>query len=185
MKVHSGLVARLAVSCLLAVFSIPTLAAPARPPKTALDYYLLWACRDAEGDKQKAAQELLTSLKESGGYLHDTQNGYLKANDGCCCTGPTIVCLFRRTDGSYLAAIKYGDEEGEPPVLGFYEYRNGQIVKTKTSPLPVKYNRQFDYEMPRFGTTIKVRDSEGRMRYALQWNRERFVLRPAHSTRQK
>ncbi len=116
-------------------------------------------------------------LDTSNGAVVDIKNGYIHAaGDGA--QTPIYVCLFKRQHGLPLVAVKsYEPDTREYTHLDFYEYKNGALVEVEKGVLPVKVNENFKYEMPRYGSTIEVRDQHGRKLYSLNWSGQRFVLK--------
>ena len=139
------------------------------PPRTVLDYYVLLPDKYFEADKEQRVQWMLDPGR---GAVVDVKNGYIYApGDGA--QWSLHVCLFKKADGSYVVAVK-SDVEGET-FLDFYTYKNGRFVDVTKSVLPLAVNRNLEYEMPRYGTTIKVRDKNGRSVYDLVWSGGRFA----------
>jgi len=148
-------------------------AAQSAPPKTVLDYYLLLPEKYFEANKE---QRVKWMLDPGNGAVVDIKNGYIyAAGDGA--QTPIYVCLFKRPRGLPLMAVKSHEPDTRDYThLDFYEYKNGALVDVKKGVLPVKINENFKYEMPRYGTTIKVSDQHGKRIYNLNWIGRRFVL---------
>ena len=160
---------------LLTVFLFESIsAAQSSPPKTVLDYYLLLPEKYFEANKE---QRVKWMLAPRNGAVVDIKNGYIyAAGDGA--QTPIYVCLFKRPYGLPLVAVKSHEPDTRDYThLDFYELKNGTLVEVKKGVLPVKINGDFKYEMPRYGTTINVRDQRGRRLYNLNWSGRRFVLR--------
>ena len=115
-------------------------------------------------------------LDPGNGAVVDIKNGYIyAAGDGA--QTAIYVCLFKRWHALPLVAVKSHEPDTRDYThLDFYEYKNGALVEVKKGMLPVKINENFKYEMPRYGTTIKVSDQHGRKLYSLNWSGRRFVL---------
>jgi|GEM_PF-1173868 len=159
---------------LLTVFLFQSIgAAQSSPPKTVLDYYLLLPEKYFEANKE---QRVKWMLEPGNGAVVDIKNGYIyAAGDGA--QTPHYVCLFKRPKGSPLVAVKsHPSDTREITYLHFYEYKQGALVEVKKGVLPLKINENFRYELPRYGTTIKVSDQHGRKLYSLHWSGQRFVL---------
>jgi len=137
-------------------------------PRTVLDYYRLLPDKYFEADEEQRVNWMLDPKR---GAVVDVKNGYIYApGDGAQNT--LYVCLFRKADSSYVIAVK-ADVEGSTQ-LDFYEYRGGSFVDVTKSVLPVAVDENLEYEMPRYGTTIKVKDRTGKSLYNLAWGRGRF-----------
>ena len=166
---------RTPVLTLLAVLLFQSIcAAQSSPPKTVLDYYLLLPEKYFEANEEQRVKWMLDPGK---GAVVDIKNGYIYAvGDGA--QTPIYVCLFKRPQGFPLVAVKSHEPDSRDYThLDFYEYKNGTLVEVKKGMLPVKVNENFKYEMPRYGTTIKVSDQRGRRIYSLNWAGRRFVLK--------
>ena len=137
-------------------------------PRTVLDYYLLLPDKYFEAGGEHRVKWMLDPRR---GAIVDVKNGYIYApGDGAQNT--LYVCLFRKADASYVVAVK-ADVEGSTQ-LDFYEYRGGRFVDVTQSVLPVAVDESLEYEMPRYGTTIKVKGKGGKSLYNLVWQRGRF-----------
>jgi len=89
------------------------------------------------------------------------------------------VCLFKRTDGSYLVAVN-GIEPPDDvwtPWLEFLTYQKGRWVDVTEATLPRWFSKQLGYELPRYGTTIRVVTESGKRVYDLVWTRGRFQVK--------
>lgn len=175
MKRLTGMLAVALMVCALGLISSVARAETGKPPKTVVDFYLM-----LPKDTVQSFEYDSTTRKQRLKLLHylssfaDVPHGYLELHGDCDTS--FVVCLFRKANGSYLVASYFGGgEDDEEPELSFFEYRGGRLVKVK--PLPVAFNQELIYELPRVGTTIKVTTSEGKRAYWLEWNRIRFVLK--------
>jgi hypothetical protein len=113
----------------------------------------------------------------NGGVV-DIPNGYLyAAGDGA--QEPVWICVFRDRAGEQVIGVKMesADDQAYTTRLSFHRYRDGRLVEVTALVLPEPVNADWRYEMPRYGTTIHVRDRAGRPLHDLAWNRERFVHR--------
>ncbi|QUW02273.1 hypothetical protein J8C06_07860 [Chloracidobacterium validum] len=115
--------------------------------------------------------------------VRDERNGYLQiAGDGA---RPTVtVAKFRRTDGTYLIAFT-ADYEMVSTCHLLEERQGGQLVEVSAALIPdYRICGDFEsadcqvYELPRYGTTIVVKDGQGRVRYRLAWRGNRFERSP-------
>ncbi len=114
--------------------------------------------------------------------VRDERNGYLQiAGDGA---RPTVtVAKFRKSDGTYLIAVTADYEMGSQCWL--LDGSPGSFVDVTRNLIP-DYRRCDDfeaadchvYELPRYGTTMVVKDGEGRERYRLAWRGNRFERLP-------
>jgi hypothetical protein len=158
-------------------------------PKTVRDffallpdqYFTLEGCdRATDKNCDKARAEYLKSFLET----EDTANGYLKANcDGAqsCLT----MALFKRPDGTYLIGLNKSFEMGDD--YYFLDYKNGKWTDVSAGVVPEYSNRRM-YELPRYGTTVKVftkkiieegpdfmASEKGAKLYDLEWKDGKFV----------
>ncbi|AEP11792.1 hypothetical protein Cabther_A1038 [Chloracidobacterium thermophilum B] len=123
-----------------------------------------------------------TLLRPEHVTVRDERNGYLQiAGDGA---RPTVtVAKFRRSDGTYLIAVTADYEMGSECWL--LDEQPGGFVDVTRNLIP-DYRRCEDfeaadchvYELPRYGTTIVVKDGAGRERYRLGWRGNRFERLP-------
>jgi hypothetical protein len=146
---------------------------PAAPRLTVVDYFFL--LRSFEGDTRSNRW----MIDERNGAVVDVPNGYLHAiGDGA--QWPLWICVFRRTDGSHLIAVKWHPSDApEMTYLKFYRYIDREFIDASESVLPERVHDDRQYELPRRGTTIRVRDARNRPLYDLAWNGQRFERRPA------
>src|SRR5258708_22412237 len=115
-------------------------------------------------------------LDPKAGAIIDVRNGYLRAIGDGAQMG-IIVCLFKNHDGTYLIGVAaIYSEDIQYTRLNFYRYVSGNFVDVTKAVLPVAPREELKYEMPRFGTTIKVTDQNRHRLYNLVWNRQRFRL---------
>lgn len=151
----------------------PSSVAYTSEPRSVLDYYLLLPDKYFEADKEQRVKWMLDPKR---GAIVDVKNGYLYApGDGAQTS--VYVCLFRRTDGNYLIAVKtHASDSTEYTYLDLYVYENGRFLDVTQAMLPVAVNEELIYEMPRYGTTIKVKSKRGRKVYELVWAKDKFRL---------
>jgi len=151
-----------------------TLKAQATQPLTVVDYYMLLPDKYFEANRE---QRLHWMLDPKRGAIVDVKNGYLYgAGDGA--QTDIYVCLFKRTNGTYLVAVNYNDKnEVFESFLDFYTYEHRRLRKVTKSVLPVAFKRSLYYELPRYGTTIAVTNKSGRKLYDLVWAENVFRLR--------
>ncbi|OYT73048.1 MAG: hypothetical protein CFK52_03310 [Chloracidobacterium sp. CP2_5A] len=114
--------------------------------------------------------------------VRDERNGYMQiAGDGA---RPTVtIAKFRKADGTFLVALTADYEMGS--VCYALDDRSGQLTDVSRSVIPDYANcPDFEssdchvYELPRYGTTIAVKDGQGQRRYTLRWRGERFERAP-------
>jgi hypothetical protein len=148
-----------------------------KSPRTVVDYYMLLPQRYFEIDRRSL-------LNPKYGAIVDVKNGYLRPwHDGAQIGWE--MCLFKRLDGSYLFAVSWheGPDDGWDPSLDFFSYQNGRLVDVTRSTLPQRFSEKLGYELPRYGTTIRVVTESGKQVYDLVWTRERFqIRRKSHRT---
>lgn len=166
-------------TCLIALFTIlnvqPSIDGhQSSKPHTVLDYYLLLPDKYFEADRE---QRVKWMLDQKHGAIVDVRNGYIYARGDGAQTS-IYVCLFKKTDGSYLIAVKSHDPDtDEYTHLDFYVYENWRLIDVSKAALPVAVSEELRYAMPRYGTTIKVSNKRGRKMYDLVWVRNRFKLK--------
>jgi hypothetical protein len=161
------------------IITVASLANAQKPPRTTrlltvLDYYLLLPDKYFEADREQRAHWMLDPKR---GAIVDIKNGYLYApGDGA--QTEIHVCLFKRTDGRYLVAVNYNDKAGVfESFLDFYMYRRGKLRSVGASILPLAFNKQLHYELPRRGATIEVTNSSGKKLYNLVWSKNVFRVK--------
>lgn len=165
----------LAVGLAVAIIGGIAVAAPrSKSPRTVVDYYMLLPEKHFEDPDTR--RELL----HGGSAIVDIRNGYIHTwGDGA---QPALdVCLFKRPNGSYLVAVgnNYPGDPTWEPSLVFYAYQGGRMVDVTATTLPRRFNKSLGYELPRYGTTIKVVTEAGKRVYDLVWANGRFNVKPA------
>lgn len=143
-------------------------------PHTVLDYYRLLPNKYFEASEEERIKWMLDPRR---GAIVDVKNGYLYApGDGAqTCI---YVCLFKKSDKSYLIAVKtHPPDTDEDTYLDFYVLKSGKLLDVTKTVLPVPVNEELKYELPRYGTTIRVRNKAGRRIYDLLWASDRFTLK--------
>jgi hypothetical protein len=145
-------------------------------PRTVVDYYLLLPDKYFEGDRDMRLHWMLDPKR---GAIVDLKHGYLyAAGDGA--QTDIYVALFKRTNGKYLIAVNYNDKHDVfESFLVFYEYDQGRLGLVTDPVLPVAFDKNLYYELPRQGTTIVVTDKSGKRRYRLVWNKRQSRFRQA------
>jgi hypothetical protein len=143
-------------------------------PRTVRDYYLLLPDKYFEANPE---QRINWMLDPKRGAILDVKNGYLLApGDGAQMS--ITVCLFKNHDGTYTIGVDATYWEGaDYSRLSFYRYVGGNLVDVTKSIVPVALPEEHWYEMPRYGTTIRVATQKRRHLYALVWNRRRFIIK--------
>jgi hypothetical protein len=109
----------------------------------------------------------------------DIRNGYLHVA-GAGEQSDLNVCIFRRPDQTYLAAVNANEDSNGAwkPFLGFYVYRDGHLVDVTRSTLPRPLSKRLGYRLPHYGTTLHVVDEAGQRVYDLLWAGGRFRAQP-------
>lgn len=146
---------------------------------TVVDYF------HALGFFEDPARDNSRMLNEALGAVVDIPNGYLYAvGDGA--QGPLWVCVFRRTDRSHLVAVMSRSPDTDAYTdLRFYRAAGDGYAEVTESVLPEPVRGGWKYDLPRYGTTIRVRDEHGRPHHDLAWTGERFVRRPPADLHQR
>ena len=113
------------------------------------DVFYLEGCEEGTDPGCRQAKERY--LKD---YLEveDTKNGYLSAGgDGA--QAALTMTLFKRPSGKYIVAVNQFGEIGDD--YRFFEFEGGTWKDISARMIP-EYSTGNIYELPRFGTTIKV-----------------------------
>ncbi len=145
-------------------------------PRTVLDYYTLLPDKYFEANREQRVNWMLDPKR---GAIVDVKNGYLYApGDGA--QTDIYVCLFKRSDGTYLIAVNYDDKNGVfESFLDFYVYHHGRLRDVGKSVMPVAFKKRLHYGLPRYGSTITVTNKSGKKLYDLVWVRNVFRLKRA------
>lgn len=144
------------------------------------EYFTLEGC-DRSSDKGcKRAKE--SYLKDMGDVV-DIANGYIKG--GCDGAQACIeMAIFKRPDGSYLVGVATFAEMMND--FRFLDLKNGKWTDVSSSVVP-EYSDRMWYEIPRYGTTMKVFEKtvteqtsefqiseRGSALYSLEWRDGKF-----------
>ncbi len=162
-----------------AIFNLPSSARvflQSAQPHTVIDYYRLLPDKYFEATRE---QRFSWMLDPKRGAVVDVSNGYLyAAGDGA--QTDIYVCLFKRLDGTYLVAVKSHESDSDIyTYLDFYIYDKGRLQNVTKQSLPMKFDKELKYELPRYGTTVKVTDENGKRVYDLVWINGKFKLKRA------
>jgi len=143
-------------------------------PHTVLDYYQLLPEKYFEANEEQRVKWMLDPRR---GAIVDVKNGYLYApGDGA--QTDVYVCLFKKSDGSYLIAVKtHPPDTNEYTRLDLYVFKRGMLLDVSKTVLPVTVNEELKYELPRYGRTILVKNKKGSRVYDLIWVADRFRLK--------
>jgi hypothetical protein len=147
-------------------------------PRTVVDYYLLLP-KERQYFEWDTREDLLRIITPPVGVT-DIKNGYLLTmGDGA--QAATTVCLFKRPDRTYLVAVSANEASDGvwEPWLDFYLYKNGRMVDVTEATLPMRVGKHLGFQLPRYGTTIKVINEAGRRLYDWNWVGGRFRVRRA------
>ena len=159
-------------------------------PKTVRDFFLAFTqdvfyvegCDEASDPGcRKARAKYLENYLE----IDDTKNGYLAAGgDGA--QAALRMTIFRKPSGGYIVAVNQFGEIGDD--YTFLEYENGRWKDVSKDVIP-EYGTRKIYELPRYGTTIKVfakkiidtdgvieMSEKGAKLYDLAWKDGRFSI---------
>lgn len=171
----------LAIGASLLCASIAKAADAACTPsrKTVVDYFFILPAKYVadwsfeERQRQKSGPEVRIDVK----------NGYMQFSGGA--ESRTTLALFRKPDGAAVIASSYSGihfpGNGEPEdisELTFLTCKAGKLIDVTQEVLPVKVNKDFEYQLPRIGTTIVVSQSQKGRLYSLAWKKGKFVLQP-------
>lgn len=113
----------------------------------------------------------------------DVKHGYAEFSDYA--ESRTTLALFRKPDGSAMIASSFSGtifpanrEPENISELMFLTCKAGRLVDVTQEVLPVAVNKDFEYELPRIGTTIVVSQFQKGRLYSLVWKKGKFVLQP-------
>lgn len=159
-----------------------------KQPKTAREFYLAMPSKylnfdqcDTETDKNcKKYREEYLRIRE---YTEDIENGYLQT--GGENADPTItITLFKRPDDSYLVGVSTANTADDKS--HFLNYDNGNWNDVSEKVVPQFSNKTKSYELPRYGTTVKVVAKTmnednfadyGDKLYDLEWKDGKFTIK--------
>jgi len=151
-----------------------TMSSQTPKPHTVLDYYELLPEKYFEANAEQRVEWMLDPRR---GAIVDVKNGYLYApGDGA--QTDVYVCLFKKSDGSYVIAVKtHPADTNEYTRLDLYVFERGMLLDVSKKMLPVAVNEKLKYELPRYGRTIQVKNKNGKSVYDLIWATDRFSMK--------
>jgi hypothetical protein len=124
-------------------------------------------------------QEKRELLQPENHPIIDVRNDYLLVHPDSSPAQQIVV--FRAPGKADLLAVSRPDYKSDYNFLALYRLQNGKLrdVTRQVLPRPTRINK-FLYELPRFGTTIRVfsydLDTQSRRHaYSLRWHKGRFV----------
>jgi hypothetical protein len=113
----------------------------------------------------------------------DVKHGYAEFSDYA--ESRTTLALFSKPDGSAMIASSFSGtifpanrEPEDISELNFWICKAGKLVDVTQEVLPVKVNKDFEYKLPRIGTTIVVLQPQTGRLYSLVWKKGKFILQP-------
>ena len=173
-------------AAILFTAGIATAAAQSSEPKTVADFFVLVPERYMIGHDRRFREELLRG--EHRGGVIDIPNGYISYDASDNPSGFEFA-IFKRSNGKYLVAYstgafhdpELGKELGNWPVLHLLSYENGRWRDVRRSVLPIPFNKEHAYMLPRHGKSIAVVDARGLKLHDLVWKNNRFHVSPAVS----
>lgn len=126
------------------------------------------------------------ALLRSGNALVDEANGYISLKQGA--SGQYVLTVFRdratadgKTPTSYLVALSHtipGSASARATSrLFFIRYDSETWSDVTDEILPVPFDPNLNYELPRVGTTISVTNRAGAKVYDLVWTNGRFLVK--------
>jgi hypothetical protein len=176
---------------LLVVVFAASAAGQARNPKTPREFFRLMPQKyftlESLLEDKNTREEL---ARVQGEYLEryleieDNKNGFMQCGgDGS--QESFKMALFKKPDRSYVVGLYVFGEWGEK--YYFLEYRDRKWRNVSLTAVP-GYRRSNIYELPRYGTTIKVFErknfsaeydfgEQGRKLYDLVWKNGKFRIR--------
>ncbi len=156
-------------------------------PRTIADFFLLIPERYLTVPRAERPA-LLRRMKAGAvgsGFEVDVANGFMNFQGHA--EESYTLALFRRPDGSPLIAITYygiriddrrpNSDPEDIAELYFLRYERGRWRDVTRETLPVPFNKNFRYNLPRKGTTIEVISEGDHKEYDLVWARGRFTVR--------
>lgn len=156
-----------------------TAAAQSSEPKTVADFLLLVPERYMVGYDLRFREEMLRG--EHRGVVVDIENGFISYDASDNPNGFEFA-IFRKNNGRYVVAYSNGVSDNfdvDPYTLFLLSYESGKWRDVTEALLPVPYNKQLSYRLPRRGRGIEVWAAEGRKLYTLTWRNDRFHLKRA------
>lgn len=152
-------------------------------PKTVRDFFLLLPndCFEVGCCGDDTKESYLKMFLD----VEDTANGYMSGNaEGG--QGGFEMTLFKRPNGTYIIGFySFGEVWDDFYFLG---YRGGKWFDVSKKVVP-DYSKYRSYELPRYGTTVKVYSatpfeeesetgvSQHEKLYDLEWKKGRFVIK--------
>jgi len=152
----------------LVVFPSAALAQKAQP-KDVIEFFLALPAKYYEPDT--AHRQKLIAEGSGRIIAKDVKNGYLAiSGDG---GDPGIVLtIFKKADGNYIVGLNVYDELNES--FYFLEQDAGAWRDISARVVP-QFSKRLKYELPRYGTTVKVSNRAGLKLYDLEWKQGKFV----------
>jgi hypothetical protein len=151
-------------------------------PKTVLDYFMLLPGMYFDGGDPYATRAVRKQWLREEGSIIDVKNDYLKMTGEAA--QPTIYMALFRHKGRVLVGV-YADGEGGGD-LSLMRYEKGRWKDVTKAMLPVLYNHNYIYMIPRHGTTIRVTTGNshddyaeygrGKKVYDLVWTQGKFKV---------
>lgn len=138
--------------------------------RTVVDYFLALPDRFT-GETTREERKRLVSEDSGRLITKDLKNGYL-AIAGDAGSPGFIVAIFKKPDGKYLVGVNSYFEMGEDFFILSSE--NGKWMNFTRMVIP-GYDPKLHYELPQYGTTIKVQSQAGKDLYELVWKGGQFV----------
>ena len=178
-----------ALICIVLLIASQGVVAQTKRPKSVRDYFMLlpqkyFAVESCNTDIEKDCRPFKIEYLKRFLKVEDKANGYLEG-DGDGSQEKLKMTLFDRPNGTSVIGLYVFGEWGEK--YCFLEYKNRHWLNVSKSVVP-KYRRSNVYELPRYGTIIKVYarknfDPEndfgvvGRQLYELKWKNGKFIIR--------
>lgn len=147
-------------------------------PRTALDGFLtipgVFESEDANAPSRE--HRLFLLRRKFGRGIVDLPNGYITMRgDGA--QSDVTVCLFRSPDGTALYArgnSRVGEmDQYNRNAVRFYRHTRGRWTEVTDTILPIAQRDAHDFHLPRYGTTIEVREPkigcDGKVLFNLDW----------------
>lgn len=162
-----------------------------KQPRTVRDFFMLlpeqyFTLEGCFPDKDKDCRQARLDYLKTFAEIEDTKNGYLKG--GCDGAQACLeMALFKRPDGTYLIGMATFAEM----INDFYflDYAGGKWTDVSASVVP-EYSKKNYYELPRYGTTVKVFakkiveqtddyeiSEKGAKLYDLEWKGGKFTVK--------
>ena len=84
------------------------------------------------------------------------------------------IAIFRY-NGIDTIAVLSGSYDPNIPSLDFFHYKNGKWINVTKTLMPIKFNSNYNWSLPQYGTTIVAKTESGKKKVELRWVNGRFL----------